>query len=143
MKQTNVVRIVALLVLGLGLPSCVADGADGGVETGSAAQSLSSADPTAEGAAAATELARPTGTPAVSPIACPVAALRVDWRINWPIAGLYKDECHGGIDEDMTSGTGIEYEGQTSTCSGESRYYVTNLSTGHRGWVRAAALRSP
>ncbi len=143
MKQTDVVRIVSLFVLGLGVPSCVADDVNGGLETGSATASLSSADPAAEGAVASTEIARATGTHAGSPISGPVTALQVDWRINWPHAGLYIDDCNGRIHDDMTSGTGIEYEGKTSACSGELHFYVTNLSTGHRGWVRAAALRSP
>jgi hypothetical protein len=69
-----------------------------------------------------------------------LTSLGVDWRICWPVAGLYYDACQPGVRENMSSGTAIEYAGAYAWCGSEYWYYVTNLWTGHHGWVRVGAL---
>lgn len=70
----------------------------------------------------------------------PTASLGVDWRICWPVAGLYNEACGSSVRENMSSGTAIEYAGSYAWCGSEYWYYVTNLWTGHHGWVRTGAL---
>lgn len=148
MNFKNVAITVSLFVLGAGGPGCVAGEGSSQDDTATQSSSLTEASPQmAPGVADRAEsLEHPAGAPdgaALLPTSGPVVTARVDWRVNWPVAGLYKDDCHGGIVEDMSSGTGVEYLWQQSACSGETRFYVIDLPTGHRGWVRGVALRLP
>jgi hypothetical protein len=68
----------------------------------------------------------------------------IDNRICWPVAGLrWETSCD--IREDMPSGTGIDFidrNNYLSTCDGGANiwWHVINHTTGHHGYVRAAAL---
>jgi hypothetical protein len=135
--------IVSATVFALGMSGCLSQDGSDDPETGSAVSHLTGADPDAATRAPAAPGA--PGQAAPTPSSGTVTINGVDWRVDWPVAGLYNDDCHGGIREDTHSGDGIQWEGSVSDCNGtvDQRFYVTHLATGHRGWIRAAALRLP